>query len=247
MCEGGRRGSRRGDLQRDRRRQAGDLPPCGLPRARRTTGARRAERCPPLPPQPRPRSGRAARPAKTVAVDRLLDDAPRSLRSCRRRHCATSSTTTTPTSSSAARVARRRATATTAAAVVLLDEPVDEADASCRLQNGSSKLLVERLMTRRAAFWTRSVLELSPDGDSVLIPALGRTAQRSVDPTREFGLDGIANLDASRVTRWALRPHAVDRPDRRPRRRRCDARPLGRRRRRLRLRPVALEADRAAG
>ena len=38
---------------------------------------------------------------------------------------------------------------------------------------------------------------------SVVIPALGRTAQRFADPAREFGLEGLAELDSSRTTRWA--------------------------------------------
>jgi hypothetical protein len=84
----------------------------------------------------------------------------------------------------------------------VLDEPADDA-ARAAGANWLAQLLVDRLTSRRAAFWTRSVLELSPDGDSVLIPALGRTAQRLVDPARVFGLDGLAELDASRITRWA--------------------------------------------
>jgi hypothetical protein len=65
------------------------------------------------------------------------------------------------------------------------------------------RLIVDRLVTRRAAFWSRSMLELSPDGESVLVPALGRAAQRSADPPREFGIEAIGNLDGSAPTRWA--------------------------------------------
>lgn len=65
------------------------------------------------------------------------------------------------------------------------------------------RLITERLVTRRAAFWSRSVLELSPDGESVVIPALGRAAQRTTDPHRGFGVAGIGNLDGSASTRWA--------------------------------------------
>lgn len=65
------------------------------------------------------------------------------------------------------------------------------------------EFLIDRLIKRRAAFWTRSVLELSPDGESVLVPSLGLSAQRAVDPQRDIGIDGIGNVDDSRATYWA--------------------------------------------
>ena len=57
------------------------------------------------------------------------------------------------------------------------------------------------------------MLELSPDGESVLIPALGRDAQLAVDPRREFGLDGLGTSTRSRDDPLGERPIAVDRPD----------------------------------
>jgi hypothetical protein len=65
------------------------------------------------------------------------------------------------------------------------------------------RLIVEGLVTGRAAFWSRSMLELSPDGESVVVPALGRTAHGAPDPHREFGVEAIGNLDGSAATRWA--------------------------------------------
>jgi hypothetical protein len=64
-------------------------------------------------------------------------------------------------------------------------------------------VLVNCLSTKRAAFWTRSLFELSPDGESVIVPSLGRQAQRSADPHREFGLDDLGTLADTRSTRWA--------------------------------------------
>jgi hypothetical protein len=65
-----------------------------------------------------------------------------------------------------------------------------------------SELLVALLVNDESAFWTRSVLELSPDGESLVIPMLGRSAQQGVGPYREFGIDQIGTLEDSRVTRW---------------------------------------------
>ncbi len=67
---------------------------------------------------------------------------------------------------------------------------------------GLAELLMRMLVRRRAAFLTRSILEFSPDGESVVIPALGRIAQRRVDDLREFGVDDIGSLEDARVTRW---------------------------------------------
>jgi hypothetical protein len=64
-------------------------------------------------------------------------------------------------------------------------------------------LLIECLATGRSAFVSRTVLELSPDGESLVVPALGRAAQIVVDPVREYGIDDLATLDESRATRWA--------------------------------------------
>lgn len=62
--------------------------------------------------------------------------------------------------------------------------------------------LVGLLVTRCCAFWTRSLLELSPDGESILVPALGRRAHLGVDRRQELDADGLDDLDESRPTRW---------------------------------------------
>jgi 6-hydroxymethylpterin diphosphokinase MptE-like protein len=65
-----------------------------------------------------------------------------------------------------------------------------------------ARVIVERLADGRSAFWTRSVLELSPDGESLMIPTLGRRAQLAVDPRRHYGIDDLDKLGESRETRW---------------------------------------------
>ena len=84
--------------------------------------------------------------------------------------------------------------------VVAGDTTADEIDVT---PEWFADVLVDHVSNRRAAFWTRSVLELSPDGESVLIPALGRDAQMAVDPQREYGVDDLGMLAESRSTRWA--------------------------------------------
>jgi hypothetical protein len=65
-----------------------------------------------------------------------------------------------------------------------------------------AKLLVHSVATRRSTFWSRSVLELSPDGESSLIPGLGRAALVAFDPRRTYGATNLDNLDARCTTRW---------------------------------------------
>jgi hypothetical protein len=65
------------------------------------------------------------------------------------------------------------------------------------------QVLVDCLTNGRSAFVTRSLLEFSSDGESLAIPTLGRSAQLAVDTTREYGVDDLGTLDASRATRWA--------------------------------------------
>jgi hypothetical protein len=64
------------------------------------------------------------------------------------------------------------------------------------------EVLVECLVKGQSAQWTRSVLELSPDGQSILVPTLGLAALRDVDPDRVMGIDDLGGLDNSRETRW---------------------------------------------
>ncbi len=64
--------------------------------------------------------------------------------------------------------------------------------------------LVHLILTERSAFWTRGMLELSPDGESLLVPALGRAAQLGSDPHRALGVQGVGSLEDSRQTRWIL-------------------------------------------
>jgi hypothetical protein len=95
-----------------------------------------------------------------------------------------------------------RLTAESPARRVLVVPPAgDPADDAPPAPGWVAALLVDRLVAGQAAFWSRSVLELSPDGESILIPALGRGSQRLVD-RREFGVDGLGSLGESRVTRW---------------------------------------------
>lgn len=80
--------------------------------------------------------------------------------------------------------------------------PAADGDRAGPARQWFERLIVDRLVSRQAVFWSRSVLELSPDGESVLVPALGRAAQQAADPHREFGLEGIGSLDGSTATRW---------------------------------------------
>jgi hypothetical protein len=63
-------------------------------------------------------------------------------------------------------------------------------------------LLVDSVCTRRPVFWSRSVLELSPDGESALIPGLGRTSLVAFDPRRTYGMSDLDDLDGRFTTRW---------------------------------------------
>jgi hypothetical protein len=87
--------------------------------------------------------------------------------------------------------------------LVLLDESaVGEAPSTTPAH--LTQVLVDCLADGRSAFMTRSLLEFSPDGESLVIPALGRSSQIAVDPTREYGVDDLGGtLDASHATRWA--------------------------------------------
>ena len=148
------------------------------------------------------RAGRSG--SRPLPSTQLLDDADGR---CDRGRVAAalSSTTTPPTSSSVTRSRPVWTTSTTGRRSSCFRWPNrwmrrrPRADTA----NGSTELLVECLVTRARRVLDAVGARAQPGWGERADPGPGSQRPAAADPAREFGLDGIGNLDGSTATRWA--------------------------------------------